>query len=90
MRRGIAKWPVLIVVFVVLVGVNSAGWIPASAAGHIADLSRACLVAAIAALGVMTSFKELAALGWRPVILMVSETAFLAILIATGLLFLRG
>ncbi len=81
--------PWFLVVFVVLVGVNSAGWIPGAVSGHLADLSRACLVAAIAALGVMTSFKELASLGWRPVILMVSETAFLAMLITTGLLLLR-
>jgi len=34
----------------------------------------------------MTSFAELAALGWRPVILMVSETLFIAALILLGLL----
>jgi hypothetical protein len=36
----------------------------------------------------MTSFAELAALGWQPVILMVSETLFIAALIVAGLLYL--
>jgi uncharacterized integral membrane protein (TIGR00698 family) len=87
-RPPLVPW--FLAAFVVLVAVSSAGWIPAAAGVHLADLSRACLVAAIAALGVMTSFRELATLGWRPVVLMVSETAFLAILITAGLLLLRN
>ena len=38
------------------------------------EASRWCLVAAIAALGMKTSFKALFAVGWRPVGLMVAET----------------
>ena len=64
--------------FVLLAAANSAGWVPPQAGDALASLSRWCLVAAIAALGVMTSFAELAALGWQPVILLVSETLFLA------------
>jgi uncharacterized membrane protein YadS len=76
------------VLFVVLAAVNSAGWIPPQAGDWLAGFSRWCLVAAIAALGIMTSFADLAALGWQPVILMLAETAFLAVLIVTGLLLL--
>jgi uncharacterized membrane protein YadS len=82
--------PWFLIAFVVLVAVSSAGWITAAAGEGVAQLSRWCLVAAISALGVMTSFRELAALGWRPVILLVSESAFLAMLIVAGLLISRS
>ena len=84
-RAPLLPW--FLVVFVILVAVNSAGWIPPQTGEWLAGFSRWCLVAAIAALGVMTSFAELAALGWQPVILMVSETLFLASLIVAGLMF---
>lgn len=83
-RAPLLPW--FLVVFVILVAVNSAGWIPPQAGEWLSGFSRWCLVAAIAALGVMTSFAELAALGWQPVILMVSETLFIAALILAGLI----
>jgi uncharacterized integral membrane protein (TIGR00698 family) len=85
-RAPLLPW--FLVVFVILVAVNSAGWIPPQAGEWLSGFSRWCLVAAIAALGVMTSFAELAALGWQPVILMVSETLFIAALILAGLIYL--
>jgi hypothetical protein len=39
------------------------------------DVSRWCLVAAIAALGMKTSFKQVFAVGWRPIGPMITETA---------------
>jgi len=69
--------PGFLVAFVILVLVNSFGWIPASASEGLTALSRWCLVAAIAALGMKTSLEKLAAVGWRPVILMLLETALL-------------
>jgi uncharacterized integral membrane protein (TIGR00698 family) len=86
--QGTPLLPWFLVVFVLLAAANSAGWVPPQAGDALASLSRWCLVAAIAALGVMTSFVELAALGWQPVILLVSETLFLATLIMGGLLWL--
>lgn len=86
--RGAPLLPWFLVVFVLLAAANSAGWVPPQAGDALASLSRWCLVAAISALGVMTSFVELAALGWQPVILLVSETLFLASLIMGGLLWL--
>jgi uncharacterized integral membrane protein (TIGR00698 family) len=86
--RRVPLLPWFLVVFVILVAVNSAGWIPPQAGEWLSGFSRWCLVAAIAALGVMTSFAELAALGWQPVILMVSETLFIAALILAGLIYL--
>jgi len=85
-RTPLLPW--FLALFVVLAAVNSTGWIPPQAGDWLAGFSRWCLVAAIAALGVMTSFGELATLGWQPVILMVAETAFLATLIVGGLLWL--
>lgn len=85
-RAPLLPW--FLVVFVILAAANSAGWVPPQAGDALAAFSRWCLVAAIAALGVMTSFAELAALGWQPVILMVSETLFLGALIVGGLLWL--
>ena len=46
-------------------------------------------VNAIAALGVKTSFQQLAALGWRPVLMLVVDTVFLACLILGGLMLQR-
>ena len=40
--------------------------------------SRWCLVAAIAALGVKTHFREIVDIGWKPVVLMILETLFIA------------
>jgi hypothetical protein len=42
--------------------------------------SRWALVTAIAALGMKTSFKDLAKVGWKPIALMVLETAWIAAL----------
>jgi uncharacterized membrane protein YadS len=50
--------------------------------------SRWCLVAAIAAAGVKTSFEELLALSWQPVLLLVAETVFIAAFVAAGMLVL--
>ncbi|MNC82558.1 hypothetical protein D3C75_1361200 [compost metagenome] len=51
------------------------------------DISRVCLVIAIAALGLKTSLQKLATVGWRPIALLVGETLFLAMLVI-GLLYL--
>lgn len=40
--------------------------------------SRFCLVASIAALGMKTRFSDIMDAGWRPVVLMILETAFIA------------
>ena len=70
--------PWFVVAFAVLVVVNSLMPIPefVREAGNTA--SRWCLVAAIAALGVKTHFREIIDIGWKPVVLMVLETMFIA------------
>jgi len=44
-------------------------------------MSRWCLIVAMVGLGMKSSFKELAAMGWRPMVLMLAETVFLAALV---------
>lgn len=80
--------PGFLVAFVLLVLANSLGLIPAVVTGAASDLSRWCLVTAIAALGIKTSLEKLAVVGWKPVALMVGETAFLAVLVLTAVLLL--
>lgn len=64
--------------FAVLVVVNSTGWLPQALVQGGVDLSQACLVAAMAAIGMKTHLREIVAVGWKPVALMVAETVFLA------------
>ena len=73
--------PLFLVGFAVLVLLNSFGVVPQVLIGLANDVSRWCLVAAIAALGMKTSFKALFAVGWRPVGLMVAETLWIAALV---------
>jgi uncharacterized integral membrane protein (TIGR00698 family) len=70
--------PWFIVAFAALVAVNSAGWVPRGTLATGNDLSRWCLIVAIASIGMKTHLKEVAAVGLKPVVLMVCETAFLA------------
>lgn len=72
--------PWFAVAFALLVAVNSTGWVPRTVQATGNDFSRWCLVAAIAAIGMKTHLKELAAVGFKPVALMVGETVFLAAL----------
>ena len=81
--------PMFLVGFAALIVINSLGWIPAPVVQGFSGLSRWCLVVAIAGLGVKTSFQQLAALGWRPVLMLVVDTVFLACLILGGLLLQR-
>jgi uncharacterized integral membrane protein (TIGR00698 family) len=78
--------PGFLVGFAVLVAINSMGWIPQQVTQWCSGLSRWCLVVSIAALGVKTSFQQLAQLGWRPVFLLAADTVFLAVLILGGLM----
>jgi uncharacterized integral membrane protein (TIGR00698 family) len=67
--------------FALLVAINSSGWLPAAVARGGGELSRWCLVAAIAGIGMKTHLKELSTVGLKPVLLMVGETTFLAVLV---------
>jgi len=66
--------------FALLVAVNSTGWLPVTLVQAGSDFSRWCLVAAIAGIGMKTQLKELATVGIKPIVLMLGETTFLAVL----------
>jgi len=67
--------------FALLVLVNSTGWVPKSVQNLGSELSRWCLVAAIAGIGMKTQLKDLVTVGIKPVALMLGETVFLALLV---------
>ncbi len=80
-----AKTPLLpwfTVMFVVLMLVNSTGWVPAAVQSGASNLSQAFLVLAIAAVGLKTSLQDITQLGWRPVSMI--------FLVTLGLAFLSG
>ncbi|MED5608929.1 MULTISPECIES: YeiH family protein [Pseudomonas] len=67
--------------FVLLAALNSTGLVPEVVQQAGGKLSQWCLVIAIAALGMKTQLRELATVGIRPILLMVGETVFLAVLV---------
>lgn len=75
-KQPIVPW--FLWVFIALVGINSMGAVPSVIQSGLNDVSRACLVVAIAALGVKTSFMQLAQTGWRPFALIFVETLWMA------------
>lgn len=70
--------PWFVTAFAALVVVNSLVPIPEFVRDAGNTASRWCLVAAISALGVKTHFSEIVDIGWKPVVLMVLETIFIA------------
>jgi uncharacterized integral membrane protein (TIGR00698 family) len=73
--------PWFAVAFALLVAINSIGWVPESVLTTGSDASRWCLIAAIAAIGMKTQLKELSTVGIKPIVLMVGETVFLAVVV---------
>ncbi len=75
-RQALVPW--FLWLFVAMVLLNSLGAFAAPLQAALNDVSRACLVVAIAALGMKTSFAQLARAGWRPLALIVVETVWIA------------
>ena len=80
-------FPMFLVGFCALVIFNSVLSIPAQVTSAATTLSSYCLVTAISALGMKTSFRSLVEVGWRPVGIMVAETFWIALLVL-GAIFL--
>ena len=81
--------PWFAVAFAVLVAINSTGVLPKALTDGGSDLSRWCLVASIAGIGMKTQLKELVTVGIKPVLLMVGETVFLVALVLALLHWMR-
>ena len=86
-RPALLPW--FLVVFVVLVALNSLHALPPGAEPVLSTLSRACLVTAIAALGLKTALRALADAGWRPLLLLLAETLWLAGVVGAGVALMR-
>lgn len=81
-ESGEAKlpFPWFVLGFVALVALNSTVAVPVEVSGFFTDVSRWCIVGAVAALGMKTSFAALLKVGYFPVAVLVAETVFLAVL----------
>ena len=70
--------PFFLLAFVIIVAVNSTFALPEALLSATTEFSRWCLIVAMVGLGMKASFQELAKLGWRPIVLLLLETVFLA------------
>ena len=87
MPGGVSAFiPSFLIMFFVLAFVKNLGLLPLWLIEIIRSMSSSLLVVAIAAIGVKTSLKQVFSVGWRPVLLMGSETVLLATLIITGII----
>lgn len=81
--------PWFLLLFCALVTANSLALLPSAAGGALGTVSRACLMTAIAALGVKTSFGDLRSLGWIPIALLIGETLLLGGVVLGAVLLTR-
>lgn len=91
--EGAARPPLLpgfIAVFLLLAVLGVAGLLPAQVIAAGSAVSGFALLLAVAAVGMKTSFARLAELGPRPVLLILAETAFLAVVVSGGLALAAG
>jgi uncharacterized integral membrane protein (TIGR00698 family) len=79
--------PLFLFGFVALVLIGSAGFLPKPAVNGAGFISRWCLVTAVSALGVKTSFGSLVKVGWKPIALMVLETLWIGGVVLLAVLF---
>ncbi len=86
---GQVPLPFFIIGFCILVAVNSSGVVPSGIRFFFIDISRWCLVTAIAALGIKTSLKSIMTVGYQPVAVIFLETVFIGIWILGGLYVFR-
>ena len=82
--------PMFLIAFAVLVAINSTGVVGDWIRDPLQDASRWCLVAAIAALGAKTALGDLAKVGWRPILVLVGTTLFVALFVLGGMALLGG
>ncbi|MEQ8166346.1 MAG: putative sulfate exporter family transporter, partial [Alphaproteobacteria bacterium] len=89
-REGAGRFPfpLFVLGFCVCVGINSLVVLPPSLHQWLIDLSRWSLVTAIAAIGIKTSLKTMASIGYQAVVLITAETIFIAAWILAGITYL--
>ena len=80
--------PGFVLSFLCLATVNSLGLIPQVVGDFLAKLSSWALLSAIAAVGMKTDLRNVLRVGAGAITLIVAETAFLALLVLAGIVFL--
>ena len=88
-RDKVPLVPTFLIGFIVLVLVSSSGMVPPAVVQSANGISRWCLVIAISAAGVKTSFEDLKQLGWQPVVMLVAETAVIAVFVLAAIVVLQ-
>jgi uncharacterized integral membrane protein (TIGR00698 family) len=83
-NTGVETFPRFLIVFIALVLLGSFVSFPRAMVEAASLLSRACLLTAVAALGLLTHTGSLLRLGWQPVVLMVVLTLVIAAVAALG------
>ncbi|MEM6616181.1 MAG: putative sulfate exporter family transporter [Pseudomonadota bacterium] len=71
--------PGFAIAFAILVVVNSFGLVPDGLREVLIELSRWCLITAVAAVGLTTSLRDIAKVGWHPIAIAVTATVILLI-----------
>jgi uncharacterized integral membrane protein (TIGR00698 family) len=79
-------FPIFLLGFIALFLLNSTVSLPGALTQGVSHLATGLLLLAVTALGVRTSLREVASIGWRPILLLGGETVFLAATIASCLL----
>lgn len=81
--------PGFLVAFILMMLLATSQFLPSFWVSAATDISRLCLVLAIAAAGIKTSIEDLLNLGWKPLLLFVVETLFIAVFVLACVLVLR-
>lgn len=79
--------PGFLIAFIVLMVLNSLVTVPDVITTTSTEISRFALVVAIAAIGMKSNLGQLTQVGFKPILLMIAETAWIAILILAWLLY---
>ena len=79
-RQSKTQFPYFLLGFAAIAALNSAGAIPEELRVVLSDVSRWCIVSAIAAVGMRTMLGRVLTVGTKAVLLIVLETVFLALL----------
>ncbi len=82
------KFPPFLLIFIALMILNSLIAIPDLIKTNISDLSRLALIVSIAGIGLKSNLKQILTVGIRPVILILSETLWIAGLVLIAIKFL--
>jgi uncharacterized membrane protein YadS len=77
--------PAFLIGFAILMIINSVVYVPTVVTEGASQISRFALVISIAAIGMKSNLKQLLTVGAKPVILMVLETLWIAMLILLGI-----